>query len=225
MKPFNKYFDHTLLKPQATADDIKRLCEEARHYDFYSVCVNSCYVSLATAQLADTDVGVTAVVGFPLGAMETTSKAYEADMACDNGANEIDMVINIGAMKGGDYDYVENDIAAVSDVAYEHDALLKVILETYLLTDEEIRKACRLTVDASASFVKTCTGFNGGQATAEDVALMKKAVGNEARVKASGGIHDLSRTMALIDAGADRIGASASVAIMKEYLAAREIKV
>lgn len=217
MKPFNRYFDHTLLKPETTAADIQKLCREARQYNFYSVCVNSCYVTTATSLLADTDVGVTSVVGFPLGAMESSSKAREADIACENGANEIDMVMNIGALKSGDLEYAEADIAAVSDIAYQHDALLKVILETHLLTRDEIRTACGLAVKASAAFVKTSTGFTGGGATAKDVAFMKECVGNMALVKASGGIRDLAAARAMINAGADRIGASATVAIMKEY--------
>lgn len=218
MTHLNKYFDHTLLKSEATSKDIEKLCAEAREYNFYSVCINSCYVSQATSLLADTDIGVTAVVGFPLGAMDSSAKAFEADIACENGANEIDMVLNVGSLKEGNYQYVEDDIATVSAIAYEHDAPLKVILETHLLTTEEIKIACRIAVKASASFVKTSTGFTGGGATVDDVQLMKQCVGNLAQVKASGGIRDLTTAKAMIEAGADRIGASASVDIMKEFL-------
>ena len=216
-KPLNKYFDHTLLKPEATCEQIDRLCEEAKQYDFYSVCVNSCYVARCTDNLAGTDVKVAAVVGFPLGACTTASKAFETEEACKDGAAEIDMVLNVGAFKDGRYDYVRDDIYAVVEAAAKYGAIVKVILETCLLSDEEIEEACRLAKDAGAHFVKTSTGFNSGGATAEDVALMKRTVGDALQVKASGGIRDYDTAMAMIEAGADRIGASASVNIMEVY--------
>lgn len=213
----NKYFDHTLLKAEATQEDIKKLCAEAREYDFYSVCVNGCYVPLAVEELKGTDVKVAAVVGFPLGAMATEAKAFETDWVCDLGAEEVDMVINVGALKEGRYEYVRDDINAVVSMAYENDAIVKVILETCLLTDEEIIKACELSMEAGAEFVKTSTGFSTGGATEHHVVLMRKTVGENAKVKASGAIRDLETTLKMIEAGADRIGASASVSIMNAY--------
>lgn len=218
MKDLNLYFDHTLLKPEATEEDVTQLCREAREYGFYAVCVNSCHVPLAASLLEGTDVKVASVVGFPLGACSTDVKAFETEWACSEGAEEIDMVINVGALKEKRYDYVRQDIATVVAVAYEHNAIVKVILETCLLTDEEIVKACELSRQAGASFVKTSTGFSKEGATAHHVALMKKTVGSDLRVKASGGIRDLAKAMEMIEAGADRIGASASVAIMKESM-------
>ncbi|MGI6737428.1 MAG: deoxyribose-phosphate aldolase [Anaerovoracaceae bacterium] len=217
MKPFAKYFDHTLLQPDADADDIRRLCEEALQYDFASVCVNSCRVRLAHSLLADSDVAVTSVVGFPLGAMHRRAKAREAALACRDGADEIDMVLNIGALRDGEDDLVRRDIAGVAG-AIGRQRTLKVILETHLLTAGQLDRACRLAVEAGADFVKTSTGFSGGGATVEAVRAMRESVGSRARIKASGGIRDLDTALALIDAGADRLGASASAAIMKEYL-------
>ena len=210
----NLYIDHTLLKPEATEGEIKKLCGEAREYNFYSVCVNSSYVELASMELSGSQTKVCAVVGFPLGAMELNSKAFEADQACLHGATEIDMVIHVGALKEGRYDYVSNDIAAVVSVAAEYDAKVKVILETCLLTKEEIIKACELAVQAGADFVKTSTGFSTGGASVEDVALMRETVGDRAQVKASGGIRDIDKAKEMIAAGADRLGTSASVAIV-----------
>jgi len=210
----NLYIDHTLLKPEATEADIKKLCSEAREYHFYSVCVNSSYVELASMELSGSQTKVCAVVGFPLGAMELNSKAFEADQACLHGATEIDMVIHVGALKEGRYDYVANDIAAVVSVAADYDAKVKVILETCLLTKEEIVKACELAVQAGADFVKTSTGFSTGGATVEDVALMRTTVGDRAQVKASGGIRDIEKAKEMIAAGADRLGTSASIAIV-----------
>lgn len=218
MKPFNKYFDHTCLKPDAAQDDIKKLCAEALKYDFYSVCVNGCYVPLAASELKGSDVKIAAVIGFPLGAMSSEAKIFETNDCCANGASEIDMVINVGALKEGRYDYVLDDIAGVVSCADEYDASVKVILETCLLTDEEIVKACELAVSAGAEFVKTSTGFASGGAEARHIALMRKAVGNLAQIKASGGIRSYAACMEMIEAGADRIGASASVAIMEEHL-------
>ena len=215
MKPMNLYIDHTLLKPEATEADVRKLCAEARQFNFYSVCVNSSYVSLAAMELAGSDTKVCAVVGFPLGAMELNSKAFEADQACLQGASEIDMVIHIGALKEGRFDYVANDISAVVSVAADYDAKVKVILETCLLTKEEIVKACEIAVMAGADFVKTSTGFSTGGATAEDVALMRATVGDRAQVKASGGIRDIEKAKEMIAAGADRLGTSASIAIVQ----------
>lgn len=215
MKPLNKYFDHTLLKAVASRADIDKLCSEAKEYDFYSVCVNGCYVSYAAEQLKGTDVKVAAVIGFPLGAMSLEAKVFETVDCCRNGAKEIDMVLNVGALKDGGCDYVQDEIAAVVAAADEYDAIVKVILETCYLTDEEIVKACELSVAAGAEFVKTSTGFGSGGATTEHVALMRRTVGNLAQVKASGGIRDYETCKAMIEAGADRIGASASVEIMK----------
>ena len=215
IKNINRYIDHTLLKADATPDDIKKLCDEARKYNFYSVCVNSCNVELAAAQLESSPVKVACVAGFPLGAMEASAKAYEADTACAKGADEIDMVMNIGAMKAGDYEAVLDDMATVASMVYDNNAILKVILETCLLSDAEIVKACKLAVEAQVDFVKTSTGFSTGGATVADVRLMRQAVGDQCKIKASGGIHDYATAAALIEAGADRIGASASIAIVQ----------
>ena len=218
MKNLNRYFDHTVLKPEATEADVIKLCKEAKEYGFFAVCVNSCYVPLASELLEGSDVKIASVIGFPLGACSIDVKAFETEWACNEGAQEIDMVIHVGALKEGRYDYVREDIATVVAVAEEHDAIVKVILETCLLTDEEILKACELSREAGAGFVKTSTGFSKDGATAHHVALMKQTVGNDLQVKASGGIRDLKKTMEMIEAGADRIGASASVEIMKESM-------
>ncbi len=216
MKDLNRYFDHTVLKPEATEADVIKLCKEAREYGFFAVCVNSCYVPLASELLEGSDVKIASVIGFPLGACSMDVKAFETEWACTEGAQEIDMVVHVGALKEGRYDYVRQDIATVVAVAEEHDAIVKVILETCLLTDEEIVKACELSREAGAAFVKTSTGFSKEGATAHHVALMKQTVGKDLQVKASGGIRDLKKTLEMIEAGADRIGASASVEIMKE---------
>ena len=216
-KPLNKYFDHTLLKPEATNEQIDALCKEARQYDFYSVCVNTCYVSRCYDALRDTDVKVAAVVGFPLGACTTQSKVFETKEAFMDGASEVDMVLNVGKFRSGDNDYIRDDIRAVAEAAHSFGGIVKVILETCLLSDEEIVEACKLSMEAGADFVKTSTGFSTGGATAEDVALMKKTVGDHLQVKASGGIRDYDQCMKMIEAGADRIGASASVKIMEVY--------
>ena len=210
-----KYIDHTLLKPDATEAQIEKLCAEAREYGFASVCVNSCYASLAARLLAGSDVAVCCVIGFPLGAATTAAKAFEAADAAQNGATEIDMVINVGAAKDGRWDYVEADIAGVV-AAIKGKALLKVIIETCLLTDGEKIEACRAAVRAGADFVKTSTGFSKAGANAADVALMRKTVGPEIGVKAAGGIRTYADAMAMIEAGASRIGASAGIAILAE---------
>ncbi|QOX63614.1 deoxyribose-phosphate aldolase [Anoxybacterium hadale] len=218
MEKLNRYFDHTVLKPEATEADVTKLCKEAKEYDFFAVCVNSCYVPLAKKLLDGTSVQVAAVVGFPLGACCTEAKVFETEWACREGAKEIDMVIHVGALKEKRFDYIKKDISEVVAAAMEFDAIVKVILETCLLTDEEIVKACELAKEAGAAFVKTSTGFSKDGATAHHVALMKKTVGDELQVKASGGIRDLAKTLAMIEAGADRIGASASVEIYKESM-------
>lgn len=207
------YIDHTILKPEATKQDVLKLCTEAKQYGFASVCVNAYYTKLVADALKDSDVKTCVVVGFPLGATFTEIKARETELAIQNGADEVDMVINIGALKDKDYDVVEQDIKAVVDAA-KGKAIVKVIIETCLLTEEEKIKACELSVKAGAEFVKTSTGFSTGGATVEDVALMKKTVGNQALVKASGGVRDFKGAKAMIDAGADRIGASSGIKIV-----------
>lgn len=214
----NQYFDHTLLKPEATPAQIRALCEEAKAYEFYAVCVNGCYAALASRCLTGSPVKAAAVVGFPLGASASAVKAFETETACADGAAEIDMVINVGMLKAGNYDYVKEDIAAVTRAAAPYSAKVKVILETCLLTDEEIVTACKLSKEAGAHFVKTSTGFNSGGASISAVELMKNTVGTELQVKASGGIRTLDDALAMINAGADRIGASASCEIMEKFL-------
>ena len=209
-----KYIDHTLLKANATEAQIRRLCEEASEYHFASVCVNTCYVPLAAELLKGSGVKTCCVVGFPLGAMSTAAKAFEAADAVKNGAEEVDMVINVGALKDHDDQYVLDDIKAVVDAT--PGKVTKVILETCLLSDEEIIRACELSVEAGADFVKTSTGFSKGGATVHAVELMKKTVGDRCQVKASGGIHTHEEMMAMIEAGATRIGASAGVKLMAE---------
>ena len=209
-----KYIDHAVLKPETTETEVKKACEEAKKYGFYSVCVNGANVAFAYEQLKETDVKVAADIGFPLGAMTSEVKAFEAKNVIDNGAGEIDMVINIGALKEGNTEKVLDDIKAVVDIAKGR-AIVKVIIETCLLTDKEKIQACKLAKKAGAHFVKTSTGFNTGGATVEDVKLMKEAVGPEMGVKASGGIRDFKTALAMIEAGATRIGAGASVDIVK----------
>jgi len=206
--------DHTLLKPDATPDEIKALCDEAKEYSFASVCVNPGYVSLCSELLRGTDVRVCTVVGFPLGSTTTEVKRFETEQAINNGATEIDMVLNVGRLKQGDYDYAKNDVIEVIRAAKQKNALCKVIIETALLTDDEKVKACIITKKAGADFVKTSTGFSKGGATVGDVALMKYVVGRDIGVKASGGIRSKEDAEAMIASGADRIGASASVKIV-----------
>ncbi|QIH79269.1 deoxyribose-phosphate aldolase [Macrococcoides canis] len=208
-----KYIDHTALKPETTKVQIEQLAQEAREYGFMSVCVNPTHVQYAKSLLEGTDVLVCTVIGFPLGANTPAVKAFETKNAIDNGAGEVDMVINIGALKDKNYDLVAEDIKAVVEAA--GDVTTKVIIETALLTDEEKVKACEIAKAQGADFVKTSTGFSTGGATKEDIALMRKAVGPDMGVKASGGIRSYEDVMAMIDAGATRIGASAGVQILK----------
>lgn len=209
----NKNIDHTLLKPDASQEQIETLIEEAKKYDFASVCVNPTWVSFAAQALKATDVKVCTVIGFPLGANTPELKAFETSDAIQNGANEVDMVINIGALKSRNFDLVERDIRAVVEAA--KGTLVKVIIETCLLTDDEKVKACQLAQKAGADFVKTSTGFSTGGATVADVALMRKTVGPDMGVKASGGARSYEDALAFIKAGATRIGASSGVAIME----------
>ncbi|AQR94318.1 deoxyribose-phosphate aldolase [Clostridium saccharoperbutylacetonicum] len=210
-----KYIDHTILKAEATVEDVKKLCVEAKEYGFASVCVNACYAKLVSTELKGSDVKTCVVVGFPLGAMTKEAKAFETAQAIENGANEIDMVINVGTLKAKNYELLKEDIEAVVNAA-KGKAIVKVIIETCLLTDEEKVKACEISKEAKADFVKTSTGFSTGGATKEDIALMRKTVGPELGVKASGGIRDFKTAMDMINSGASRIGASASIAIVKE---------
>jgi deoxyribose-phosphate aldolase len=213
-KTLAQMIDHTLLKPEATAEQVSVICEEAREYRFASVCVNPTFVPLVTAELAGTDIDICTVVGFPLGATTTATKVCEAEVAIAQGATEIDMVLPIGRLKAGEDDAVRGDIAAVAAACHAHGALLKVIIEAVLLTDEEKARACTLAMEAQADFVKTSTGFASGGATVEDVALMRKTVGPAMGVKAAGGIHTYEEALAMIEAGATRIGASRSIAIV-----------
>ena len=209
-----RLIDHTLLKPEATKGEIEKLCAEAKKFVFASVCINPCYVSLCSKLLRDTAVKVCTVIGFPLGATSTATKAFEAEHALRDGAKEIDMVINVGMLKSGEYEYVENDIFAVVTTSRRYSALTKVILETSLLSDEEKIKGCVLAKRAGADFVKTSTGFAKGGATVGDIALMRKVVGSAMGVKASGGVRTREDALAMVASGADRIGASASVKIV-----------
>jgi len=208
-----RMIDHTLLKPEATLQQIEKLCDEAKKFHFASVCINSSYVPFCAKLLKDTDVKVCTVIGFPLGATTTETKAFETERAIRDGAAEVDMVINVGRLKSGDYDYVEQDIFAVTSTARRLHVLSKVIIETGLLTDEEKIKSCILAKRAGADFVKTSTGFSKGGATVGDIALMRHVVGSAMGVKASGGVRTREDALQLVASGADRIGASASVAI------------
>ncbi|GEL38480.1 deoxyribose-phosphate aldolase [Lacticaseibacillus paracasei subsp. tolerans DSM 20258] len=215
-KPLAKYIDHTLLKPDATQDQIDEVLAQAKQYGFASVCINPYWVVRAAASLRDTDVNVCTVIGFPLGANTTQTKVFETGQAIDEGAQEIDMVLNIGELKAGHDDHVCADIRAVADMTHAKGGLLKVIIEAVLLTDDEKVTACKLAAAAGADYVKTSTGFAAGGATVHDVALMRKTVGDKLGVKAAGGIHTYAEAKALIDAGADRLGASAGIQILKE---------
>lgn len=210
----NKLIDHTALKPNTNKESILKLIAEAKTYDFASVCVNPCWVALAHQELKNTDVKVCTVIGFPLGANTTEVKVFETKDAIEKGAQEIDMVINIAMLKDKEYDYVENEIHQIVEAAKDK-AIVKVIIEICLLTDEEKIKACELSQKAGADFVKTSTGFSTGGATVHDIALMRKTVGAEMGVKASGGVHTHEEALAMVEAGATRIGASAGVKLLK----------
>ena len=209
-----KYIDHTLLKPESTRADILRICEEAKHYDTASVCVNPFWIGFVAEQLKGTDVTPCCVIGFPLGAALPSVKAFETAEAIKDGAKEVDMVMNVGAARGGEWDLVKEDMAAVVNAA-KGKALVKVIIETCLLTDEEKVKACQIAKEVGADFVKTSTGFSTGGATVADVRLMRETVGPEMGVKASGGVRTKADAEAMIEAGASRIGASSSKKIIE----------
>ena len=213
----NKYIDHTVIKADTPKAKVQQIIDEAIQYDFMSVCINPTWVSFAAEKLAATDVKVCTVIGFPLGANTSTVKAFEAAEAIKNGADEVDMVINIGAAKDGDWDLVESDIQAVVDAS--KDVTTKVIIETSLLTDEEKVKACQAAVRAGADFVKTSTGFSTAGATVADIALMRQTVGPDLGVKASGGVRSIADAQAMIEAGATRLGTSNGVDIMKGNVA------
>ena len=210
----NKLIDHTAWKPNTTKESSLKLITEAKTYDFASVCVNPCWIELAHQELKNTDVKVCTVIGFPLGANTTEVKVFEAKDAIEKGAQEIDMVINIAMLKDKEYDYVEKEIHQIVEAAKDKD-IVKVIIEDCLLTDEEKIKACELSQKAGADFVKTSTGFSTGGATVHDIALMRKTVGAEMGVKASGGVHTHEEALAMVEAGANRIGASAGVKLLK----------
>lgn len=213
---FARLIDHTILKPEATPKQVIQICDEAKQYGFASVCVNPVNIALCAEHLRGSPVKACATLGFPLGATTSEVKAFEARQAIEHGAGEVDMVIHVGALKAGDHRYVADDIAAVVQAAHAGGALLKVIIETCLLTNEEKTTACRLAKQAGADFVKTSTGFSTGGATIEDIALMRKTVGPEMGVKASGGVRTLEDALKMVGAGATRIGTSAGVKLMQE---------
>ena len=212
MRLLNTYIDHTQLKPTASKNDIIKLCEEAKTYHFFSVCVNSCYVALAKSELKNSNIKVCCVIGFPLGAMSTQAKVSEAKLALNDGADEIDMVINVGLLKSKDFDAVWKDIEAVKTIMPNN--ILKVILETCYLEELEIIKASELAIQSGADFIKTSTGFGNGGATIHDVKLIKTVAKNKAKIKASGGIKDAKIALAYINVGADRLGTSSGIAIV-----------
>lgn len=209
---YNKMIDHTVLKADTPLETIKRICDEAMEYGFASVCINPCHVAYCADYLKDSDVNVCTVIGFPLGANTSAVKAFETKDAIANGADEIDMVMNIGALKDKNYDLVRNDVKAVVEAA--NGTLVKVILETCLLTEDEIKKACELCVEAKADYVKTSTGFSTRGATIEDVQIMKAAVQGKAKVKAAGGVRTHEDMVKIVEAGADRIGTSAGCSLV-----------
>lgn len=213
MKP-SKYIDHTLLKPEAQKAAIEKLCREAKEYDFASVCVNPCWIDVAKKELAGSDVNVCVVIGFPLGAMTTEAKVFEASDAVKKGADEVDMVLNVGKLKDGDDAYVTDEIRKIKEAVGAH--VLKVIIEACLLTDEEKVRACRDAMAAGADFVKTSTGFSAGGATVHDVKLMKETVGDKLKVKAAGGVRTPEEFQEMIDAGAERIGTSHGCELVSE---------
>jgi deoxyribose-phosphate aldolase len=215
-RPIASLIDHTLLKPEATRDQIAQLCEEAKEYGFAAVCVNPTNVELAARLLKGSPVAVCIVVGFPLGATLSEVKAYEAQQAINHGAIEVDMVINIGALKSEDYELVERDIATVARTCHDNGAICKVIIEAALLTEEEKVTACQLAKKAGADYVKTSTGFGPGGATVEDVALMRRVVGPSMGIKAAGGIRTLKTATEMLEAGATRIGTSSGIQIVQE---------
>lgn len=217
MMDIARFIDHTLLKPDATEEMIENLCNEAKKYNFYAVCINPYYVKLAKKILRNSDVKIATVIGFPLGANTGKIKALEAEESIRDGADELDMVINIAALKNKDYDKVKEDIEEVVKKA-KGNALVKVIIETCLLTEDEKVRACNLSLEAGANFVKTSTGFNGKGATVEDIRLIKSVVGNKMKIKASGGIRDYETAIKMIEAGANRIGASSSVKIVQDSI-------
>lgn len=217
MSSLANYIDHTALKPETTQADILKLTDEAKKFGFASVCVNPCWVALAAEQLKNSSVEVCTVIGFPLGASTAETKAFETKNAISKGAGEVDMVINIGALKSGQEERVESDIHAVVQAANKH-ALVKVIIEACLLSEDEKVRACQLAVNAGADYVKTSTGFSTGGATPEDVALMRKTVGEKIGVKAAGGIHSKADAESMIAAGASRIGASSGAKFIAEGL-------
>ncbi len=217
MKNLSKYFDHTNLKPNATKDDIKKLCNEAIENNFYSVCVNGSNIELAKDILKGTDVKVATVIGFPLGASSTFIKITEADEYIKAGADEIDMVINIGRAKDKDFKFIETEIKEISKITRKNNIILKTIIETDLLNDDEKIKICNIIKDLDVDFIKTSTGFTENGANEKDIKLIKDIIGGKMGIKASGGIRDLKSTLKLIEAGATRIGASASVKILEEY--------
>ncbi|MBZ5521202.1 MAG: deoxyribose-phosphate aldolase [Acidobacteriia bacterium] len=208
--------DHTLLEPEVTREQVIRLCREAHFYHFAAICVNPCWINLAVSVLQGTEVKIATTIGFPLGASQTTVKRFEAAEAILTGAQELEMVMNIGALKSGDRQLVQADIAAVTEISHQHGALVKVILETGMLTLEEKILSCELALAAGADFVKTASGFAGSGATVDDIALLCGVVGDRARVKASGGIHTATTALALLEAGANRLGTSHAVSIVKE---------
>ncbi|MBR4507867.1 MAG: deoxyribose-phosphate aldolase [Elusimicrobiaceae bacterium] len=207
-----KYIDHTILKPIAQRKDIEKLCNEAKEYSFASVCVNPCWVAYASELLKGSSVKVCTVIGFPLGANDSAVKAFEAKHAIEQGASEVDMVINIGALKAGEYDLVKKDIQAVREASVGK--ILKVIIETSYLTDEEKQRVCKICAEVGADFVKTSTGFSDGGATTQDVALMAASAGSKVKVKASGGIRTREDALKMIEAGASRLGTSSGIKIV-----------
>lgn len=211
---YNKMIDHTVLKADTPLETVKRICDEAMEYGFASVCINPCHVAYCADYLKDSDVNVCTVIGFPLGANTSAVKAFETKDAIANGADEIDMVMNIGALKDKNYDLVRDDVKAVVEAA--NGTLVKVILETCLLTEDEIKKACELCVEAKADYVKTSTGFSTRGATIEDVKIMKEAVHGKAKVKAAGGVRTPEDMVKIVAAGADRIGTSAGCSLVKK---------
>ncbi len=214
MKNIAEYIDHTILKPEATSEDVKRICEEARKYKFASVCINPKYVKMAVDLLKDSEVNVCTVIGFPLGANTSEVKAFEAEIAICEGAKEVDMVIDIGAAKEHDFGRVKEDICKVKEKV-DHEHVLKVIIETCLLTELEKKEVCKICAESGVDFVKTSTGFSTGGAEVEDVRLMRASIAPDMKVKASGGIRNRRDAEAMIEAGAERLGTSAGVAIIK----------